>query len=280
MSKNFWQGCQISFYMSRGPFWGIIYFSGKSRFFSIIFECWVIFFWRVRHNCMLRVRILLEGKQFFSKIFFTTFRKWAWFFPAFGKKTSAGCHEGNPHVRKNGLRLKFVWKKGFFYFGFVHWGKDFLPSEKNWVKCHKCSLHAHWYSLMKIFVWKFLFFCRFWTLLIIFRPFAQRFSKPLSEVLLTVQRKILRKLLVWKNLFFLYLQYRAKNFWHFVVESFSVVWKMAFYVSRGTIWGRMCLLFWKKSCFFSAFVHRDFFCGFSQIIFGSVVKKAFYVSIE
>ena len=163
MSKNFWQGCQISFYMSRGPFWGIIYFSGKSRFFSIIFECWVIFFWRVRHNCMLRVRILLEGKQFFSKIFFTTFRKWASFFPAFGKKTSAGCHEGNPHVRKNGLRLKFVWKKGFFYFGFVHWGKDFLPSEKNWVKCHKCSLHAHWYSLMKIFVWKFLFFCRFWT---------------------------------------------------------------------------------------------------------------------
>ena len=111
--------------------------------------------------------------------------------------------------------------------------------------------------------WKFsfensCFFVVFGHLEIIFRPFAQRFSKPLSEVLLTVQRKILRKLLVWKNLFFLYLQYRAKKFWHFVVESFSVVWKMAFYVSRSTIWGRMCLLFWKKSFFFRFRTSRFF----------------------
>ena len=51
-----------------------------------------------------------------------------------------------------------------------------------------------------------------------------------------------------KNLFFLYLQ-RAKNFWHFVAKFISVVWKIESYVSRGTIWGRMSLLFWKKSCF-------------------------------
>ena len=98
LSKNFWQGCQISFYMSRGPFWGIIYFSGKSRFFSIIFECWVIFFWRVRHNCMLRVRILLEGKQFFSKFFLPLSENERDFFRRSEKKTSAGCQEGNLHV--------------------------------------------------------------------------------------------------------------------------------------------------------------------------------------
>ena len=38
--------------------------------------------------------------------------------------------------------------------------------------------------------------------------------------------------------------------------------------------------FERNLVFSSAFVHRDFFCGFRQIIFGSVVKNAFHVSIE
>ena len=57
LTKNFRQGCQTSFYVCTGTFWGIIYFSKKGRFFSIIFEYWVVLFWRTRHNCMLRVQI-------------------------------------------------------------------------------------------------------------------------------------------------------------------------------------------------------------------------------
>ena len=62
LSKNFPQGFQTSFYVSAGNFWGIIYFSGKNRFFSIIFEYWVVLFWRTRHNCMLRVQIPFKVK--------------------------------------------------------------------------------------------------------------------------------------------------------------------------------------------------------------------------
>ena len=39
-----------------------LYFSGKNRFFSIIFEYWVVLFWRTRHNCMLLVQIRFKIK--------------------------------------------------------------------------------------------------------------------------------------------------------------------------------------------------------------------------
>ena len=122
--------------MSRGPFWGIIYFSGKSRFFSIIFECWDIFFWRVRHNCMLRVRILLEGKQFFSKIFFTTFRKWAWFFPAFGKKNFGRLSRRQSICPKEWLKAKVCLKKRLLLLRFRTLRKWFFAL---WKKLGKVS---------------------------------------------------------------------------------------------------------------------------------------------
>ena len=62
LSKNFRQSFQTSFYVSAGNFWGIIYFSGKNRFFSIIFEYWVVLIWRTRHNCMLLVQIRFKIK--------------------------------------------------------------------------------------------------------------------------------------------------------------------------------------------------------------------------
>ena len=37
-------------------------FREKVGFFSIFFEFWVNFFWRTRHNCMLRVQKLFGGK--------------------------------------------------------------------------------------------------------------------------------------------------------------------------------------------------------------------------
>ena len=62
LSKNFRQSFQTSFYVSAGNFWGIIYFSGKNRFFSIIFEYWVVLIWRTRQNCMLLVQIRFKIK--------------------------------------------------------------------------------------------------------------------------------------------------------------------------------------------------------------------------
>ena len=58
------------------------FFSGKSRFFSILFEYWVNFFWPARHKCMLRVQIHFEGKKLFWKKSFLSLsddeRKFFW----------------------------------------------------------------------------------------------------------------------------------------------------------------------------------------------------------
>ena len=115
---------------------------------------------------------------------------------------------------------------------------------------------------------------------IVFRPFAEVFRNRRQNCFLVVKMNSLRKLFFGKKLFFLYLQ-RAKNFWHFVAEFISVVWKTAFYVSRGTIWGRIYKWFGTKSRFFFR-LHTSslFFSGFRQNISGSVIKDAFYVYIE
>ena len=145
--------------MSTGNFWGIIYFSRKSRFFSINFEYWVILFWRVCHSSMLRVQMHFRKKFFFDYIF-SHFRTMSANFSGVWKKNSAGCHEGNLHVRKKDFRLKSFLKKIFFSIAFVHWENHFCPLKKNW-QCQNWNLRVHGNSLMKTFVWKILVFLSF-----------------------------------------------------------------------------------------------------------------------
>ena len=181
-------------------------------------------------------------------------------FPGVRKKILAGCHEGNPPVRKNGFRLKFVWKKIFLSIALVQWENDFCLLKKNGQSVTKSI-----YVFMGTVWWNFFsknscFSIVFGHLDILFRIFADCFSKRLSELLFICPKEHFEAIIFWKNLFFLYLQ-RAKNFWHFVVEFFSVVWNTAINVSGGTIWGRIYLLFWKKSCFFSLSYIEDSFAA-------------------
>ena len=114
---------------------------------------------------------------------------------------------------------------------------------------------------------------------IIFRPFAQCLSKPLSQLLFSCPKGYFGEIDFWKKTVFLYLQW-AKNFWQFVAKCFSVVWKTTFYVSKGTIWVRLYLLFWKKFCFSFRFRASRLFLQLQAKQFGSDVKNALYVSIE
>ena len=111
-------------------FWGIIQFSGKSRFFSIIFEHSVNLFWRSRHNCMLRVQIQFEVKWNFPKEKFLSLSDNEREFSRRSEKNFGRESQRQSNCSKGWLQTKVCYRKIFFSIAFVPWGKGFLPSAK------------------------------------------------------------------------------------------------------------------------------------------------------
>ena len=158
--------------LSTGLFWGRIYFSGKSRFFSIIFEFWVICFdGLVITACYVSKYITGENKFFWK--FFYHFRTMSGKFSGVPIKISIGCRESNLHVRPKGwLEAKVCLKQIFFSIAFVHLENDFLHSGKN-GKVSQMQSTCSWEQFDGNFCFKIsCFSIVFGQLKKIFRPFA------------------------------------------------------------------------------------------------------------
>ena len=145
-------------------FWGIIQFSGRSRFFSIIFEHSVNLFWRSRHNCMLRVQIQFEVKWNFPKEKFLSLSDNEREISRRSEKSFGRESQRQSNCSKGWLQTKVCYKKIFFFIAFVPWGKDFLLSgKKNWQSVTNAIYVFMGTVCWKILFEKFLFFYGFWT---------------------------------------------------------------------------------------------------------------------
>ena len=225
--RKFPQGCQTSFYVSTGTFWGItFYFSGKSSFFFYHFQTMSNFFSAVLDffdglvitACYVSKHISKKNIFISKKKFSYHFRKMKANFCGVRKKYFGKVSRRQSICSKGWLQAKVCLKKHLPVHRFRTLRKwFFVLRKKTLAKCHKCNLRVHGNSLMKIFVWKFLVFLSFFGHFeIIFRPLAESFSKPLSALLFNCPEEHFEEIVFWeKNLFFLYLQ-RAKKVWQFV----------------------------------------------------------------
>ena len=198
---------------------------------------------------MQRVQTHFGKKIIFfrKKSFLLTIGKWKGIFLAFGKKTGQVSRRQST-CWKGWVQAEVCLKKHFPFHRFRTLRKWFFVLWKNGQNVANAI-----YAFMGTVWWKFwleklMFFYRFGHLEIRFRFFAESFSKPLSELLFNCPKENFQEIFSPEKSVF-HLVTMSKSFWHFVAEFFGVVWKTAFFVSRGTIWGRMYLLFWKNSCF-------------------------------
>ena len=255
LSKIFRQGCQTWFYVSTGTFWGIIYFSGKSRFFSIFFEQWIFFwpfldfFWWAGHNCMLSVQTYFEKKNFFfrRKNFLITFGKWKGIFLAFGKKISARFHDGNLHVRKDG---------------------------QNVTNAIYAFMGAVWCN----FFWKNSCFSTFFGHLeIIFRFFCKKFFQTAVRIALWLSKGTFLGNCFSGKVCFSFSYKEHKPFGTLWQSFFSVVSKTAFFVSRGTMWEECICSFERNLSFFSLPYIEIVFAASGKIIWQCYQKRVLRV---
>ena len=210
--KNFWQGCQNPFYVSKGTFWGTICCSGKIRIFSIIFDSCVNFFrpfleffWRVCQNSLLCVQMHFRKKKFWKC--FSHFRKMSAKFSCVRKKIFDRVSRRQSTCPKWWLKFKVCLKK-FSFPSLSYIEKTiFCPLKKNSQSVTNAIYVFLGTVCWKILFQKILFFYHFWTFRDNIPAFRRKFFETTVRIdFLAVQNNILRKLFFGKNLFFLYLQ--------------------------------------------------------------------------
>ena len=193
-------------------FLGIIYFSRKSRFFSIVFEYWVKLFWRVCHSSRLRVQMHFRKNNFFWQKFFTLSDIEREFFRRLEKNIGGVLRRQSTRPKKR-LLAKVCWKENLLFHRFRTLRKWFFALWKKMAKCQNWNLRVHGNSLMKTFVWKILVFLSFFGHFeIIFRPLAESFSKPLSALLFNCPEEHCAEIVFWKKSVFPLLTRSKKTF--------------------------------------------------------------------